>query len=248
MPIALDAAYDFPMDCASAPVPSDATPAELAWRLGERVKELTCLYGIAQIAAEAELEREQILERTVRLLPPAWQHPAVTVARITVDGVTRETGPIDPSWDLMRSDIVTGARRRGAVEVAYSEKREPWDEGPFLREERSLLDAVARQVAVLLDRRQARKEQARLRHELDEVVRRLLTLDEGPTDAAASDPAPRRGPGGRFRTLAEIETEHISAVLESVGGNKSRAAQILGIDRKTLRERMKIRRLGGATS
>ena len=41
------------------------------------------------------------------------------------------------------------------------------------------------------------------------------------------------------RSLAEVEHEYISTVLSSVGGNKTRAAKILGIDRKTLREKLK---------
>jgi DNA-binding protein Fis len=44
---------------------------------------------------------------------------------------------------------------------------------------------------------------------------------------------------GFHRTLAEVEAEYIRNVLESVSGNKSRAAEILGIDRKTLREKLK---------
>jgi DNA-binding NtrC family response regulator len=44
---------------------------------------------------------------------------------------------------------------------------------------------------------------------------------------------------GLHRTLAEVEAEHIQSVLASVGGNKTKAAAILGIDRKTLREKMK---------
>ena len=42
------------------------------------------------------------------------------------------------------------------------------------------------------------------------------------------------------RTLAEIEAEYVNNVLESVDGNKTQAAKILGIDRKTLREKLKI--------
>jgi DNA-binding NtrC family response regulator len=44
---------------------------------------------------------------------------------------------------------------------------------------------------------------------------------------------------GLHRTLAEVEAEHIRLVLQSVEGNKTRAAGILGIDRKTLREKLK---------
>jgi len=39
--------------------------------------------------------------------------------------------------------------------------------------------------------------------------------------------------------LADVEADHIKEVLESVDGNKTKAAEILGIDRKTLRDKMK---------
>ena len=48
--------------------------------------------------------------------------------------------------------------------------------------------------------------------------------------------APKRG--GRFRTLAEMEADYIRKVLESLDGNKTRAASVLGIDRKTLRSKL----------
>jgi DNA-binding protein Fis len=41
--------------------------------------------------------------------------------------------------------------------------------------------------------------------------------------------------------LAAVENEHIQNVLASVGGNKTQAAKILKIDRKTLREKLKRR-------
>jgi two-component system response regulator HydG len=44
---------------------------------------------------------------------------------------------------------------------------------------------------------------------------------------------------GFDRTLAEVETEYIRNVLASVNGNRTRAAEILAIDRKTLREKLK---------
>jgi DNA-binding protein Fis len=47
------------------------------------------------------------------------------------------------------------------------------------------------------------------------------------------------------RSLAQVEAEHIRAVLAHVEGNKTRAAEILGIDRKTLRQKLKSHGLGG---
>jgi DNA-binding NtrC family response regulator len=44
---------------------------------------------------------------------------------------------------------------------------------------------------------------------------------------------------GLDRSLREVERDHIRRVLASVDGNKTRAAEILGIDRKTLREKLK---------
>jgi DNA-binding protein Fis len=44
---------------------------------------------------------------------------------------------------------------------------------------------------------------------------------------------------GINRTLTEVEKEHIINVISLVKGNKTKAAEILGVDRKTLREKLK---------
>jgi DNA-binding NtrC family response regulator len=46
-------------------------------------------------------------------------------------------------------------------------------------------------------------------------------------------------PGGRLKTLEDMEKEHIKAVLRAQYGNKTRTADILGIDRKTLWAKIK---------
>lgn len=51
-------------------------------------------------------------------------------------------------------------------------------------------------------------------------------------------------PGGEFKSLEEIEKEYIKLVLQAQGGNKSRTAKILGIDRKTLLAKIKKYNLG----
>ena len=79
--------------------------------------------------------------------------------------------------------------------------------------------------------------------ELQNVVHRLVVMTEGEVVDAPDLPALMHfstlGGLKRFRTLAAAEAEYIRNVLASVGGNKTRAAEILGIDRKTLRDKLK---------
>ncbi len=82
--------------------------------------------------------------------------------------------------------------------------------------------------------------------ELENVVQRLVLMTDHPVIDAPDLPglmrfSAARGPVAE-RTLAEVESEHVHAVLAGAGGNKSRAAAILGIDRKTLREKLKMPR------
>jgi two-component system response regulator HydG len=81
--------------------------------------------------------------------------------------------------------------------------------------------------------------------ELENVVRRLAIMSEDDEIDVPDLPSLMRFSAARdvglHRTLAEVEVEHIRGVLESVGGNKTKAAEILGLDRKTLREKLKSR-------
>ena len=78
--------------------------------------------------------------------------------------------------------------------------------------------------------------------ELENLIQRLVVLVEGNVIDVADLPERMRfqinWQQGLDRSLAEVEAEHIANVLRSVKGNKTRAARILGIDRKTLREKM----------
>jgi DNA-binding NtrC family response regulator len=78
--------------------------------------------------------------------------------------------------------------------------------------------------------------------ELENVVQRLVVMTEGDLIEVPDLPSLMRFSAfqktGLHRTLAEVETEYIRNVLARVGGNKTRAAEILGIDRKTLREKL----------
>ena len=79
--------------------------------------------------------------------------------------------------------------------------------------------------------------------ELENIIQRLVVMTEGDTIDVPDLPSLMRFSALRGdspnRTLAEAETDHILSVLTIVDGNKTHAAKILGITRKTLREKLK---------
>jgi len=79
--------------------------------------------------------------------------------------------------------------------------------------------------------------------ELENIIQRLVVMTEGDVFDVPDLPSLMRFSALRSasanRTLAEAETDHILSVLASVDRNKTRAAKILGITRKTLREKLK---------
>jgi two-component system, NtrC family, response regulator HydG len=87
--------------------------------------------------------------------------------------------------------------------------------------------------------------------ELQHLVERLVvttdkaSLDAAIVQAALEPPRPvSRQPFGAFESLPslrELEQQYIDHVLESAGGNKTKAAEILGIDPSTLHRRGKTR-------
>jgi len=123
--------------------------------LRERVKELHCLYGLSKLVETEGATLESIARGLVSLLVESWQYPEVACARVTIDGVAYVTdGFRETEWMLV-SPIRVGGRPEGRVEVRYLAEKPEADEGPFLGEERSLLDAVAERLGRVVERLRA---------------------------------------------------------------------------------------------
>ena len=127
--------------------------------LGERVKELDCLYGISHLVERPGISLEEILQGTVDLIPPSWQYPEVTAARVTLDGKEFRTQDFGETvaW-RQAAEIMVHGQPRGSIEVCYLEERPESDEGPFLKEERSLLDAIAERLGRITEHKRAEQE------------------------------------------------------------------------------------------
>jgi DNA-binding NtrC family response regulator len=82
--------------------------------------------------------------------------------------------------------------------------------------------------------------------ELENLVERLVVLSRGeeirvddlPAELCSVEDGLLARAASREASLVELENEYIQMVLERTGGNQTRAALILGIDRRTLRRKL----------
>lgn len=135
-------------------------------KMHERVKELTCLYGIAQIASQPDMSFDHKLLNIVKLLPAAWQYPAHASARIIIDKKTFQTPFfLEGSHKQIVSISVRGIER-GAVEVSYLDNKSLFYGDPFLDEEESLINNIAGQLASMIEHRETEEIKSELQNQL----------------------------------------------------------------------------------
>jgi formate hydrogenlyase transcriptional activator len=179
--------------------------------LGERVKELTALHHTARLLEDEQLGVAQLLEKIAALLPPAFQYPEVTEACARYgDSVVRTPGFAETPWTLTRN-FETSDGTKGALQVVYLTEKPPSAEGPFLREERHLIDSLADMVGATLDKRAAdaalRESEERLRNARDRA-RLLLEI----TNAVVSELDLRRLLNAVSQLLREKIPHHFASI------------------------------------
>ncbi len=120
--------------------------------LGERVKELNCLYEMSNLVEKPGVSLEKILQGTVDLIPLGWQYPEITCVRVSFDSQEFRTEHFQETLWKQTSDILVHGGRRGVLEVCYLEEKPESDEGPFLKEERNLINAITQRLGRIIER------------------------------------------------------------------------------------------------
>jgi len=143
--------------------------------LQERVKELRCLYSIADLINKTD-RIEEIFQGTAALMTCGWNYPEITCARITVgDQEFKTTNFKETAWK-MSADLMVKNESVGRVEIYYLEEMPQKDEGPFIREERSLLNAIAEHLGEVAERKKYEKERETLILELQKALSEIKQL------------------------------------------------------------------------
>ncbi len=123
--------------------------------MGERVKELNCLYGLSRLVEKHGSSLSGIFAGLVRLIPPAWQYPEITCARLDFDRQMHSTENFRVTKWRQSADILVRGSARGKLQVGYLRKMPACAEGPFLSEERSLIDGICERLGKIVERTQA---------------------------------------------------------------------------------------------
>ncbi|MFC1930321.1 helix-turn-helix transcriptional regulator [Chloroflexota bacterium] len=134
------------------PFPTGIEHEKVEFALHERIKELNCLYGISQLAERNLNSIDDLLQELVNFLPYSWQYPEITCAQIFFKGKTFTSDKFKMTNWRQTSRIYMYHDAVGEVDIFYLEECAPADEGPFLNEERVLLDTVAEQIGTMATR------------------------------------------------------------------------------------------------
>ncbi len=125
---------------------------DIEYKLRERLKELKCMYRLSDLVEQYGYDLDSILQGTADIIPLSWQYPEITCALITYKENRYVSPNFHPSPWKQAASIMINNHALGTVEVYYRKKMKPIDEGPFLREERLLIDALAERLGKIIER------------------------------------------------------------------------------------------------
>ena len=130
----------------------------LMLNLNERVKELNCLYSISSIVEIPNISLDGMLKQIVKAIPTGWQYSNITCARIAINKDDYKTTNYKETKWKQSSDIIINGKKAGFVEVFYLEEKTENDEGPFLKQERSLINAITQRLGNVTEQKRVELE------------------------------------------------------------------------------------------
>jgi len=110
--------------------------------LNERIKELECLYGTVSFIQDTS-DLDKIFQAVADFIPLGWQFPEITRSKITIEGKEYVSEPFTESNWKQSANIMLDGKKGGVIEVYYLHEKPDMDEGPFLKEERDLIDNLS---------------------------------------------------------------------------------------------------------
>jgi pyruvate,water dikinase len=122
--------------------------------LQERAKELNCLYRVDECINRPDVTPEEVYRGIIEVIPPGYQYPGVCRARLVVEDAVYQPRDFQETPWVQGADIVVQGQVAGRVEVSYTQAMPRSDEGPFLKQERKLIETIAERIGHYVAQRQ----------------------------------------------------------------------------------------------
>jgi len=119
----------------------------------ERMKELNAFFNLARLIEREGISPDELFQEYVEILPESWQYPEIACARVVIDNREFSTKNFKESGWKLSAPIKVNGTIMGRIEIGYLEERPEEAEGPFLLEEKILLDAIAERLGRFSERK-----------------------------------------------------------------------------------------------
>jgi hypothetical protein len=149
--------------------------ALVSHRLQERIKELNCIYDISSFRDTTDFSLDAVLQAVIDFIPPAIQYPEITCARLIFGGYEIKTKNFrDTKWKISR-EIAVADKWIGTLEVCYLEEKQELGDGPFLKEAKNLINAVAENIAKIIECEEAEAEIRKHQGHIEALIKKTAT-------------------------------------------------------------------------
>lgn len=136
-------------------------------QMNDRVKELKCMFDLVESIRTRESLKE-VFQDTANLLPRGWHYPEIARGRVVFDEVEYVSESFKETLWKQSNSIVVNGRARGYMEIFYMEERPELDEGPFMLDERKLINTLSKTISEAVEHRISRDE---LHTRIEEIER-----------------------------------------------------------------------------
>ena len=153
---------------------------EVEHKLNERVKELSCLYGVTKIIQHPDKSFDEKLQAIVETIPPGFQYPEIASASIVLNGQKYSTEKCSNSLIYLLQPIEIHKKKIGEIKVCYAENSSVKNP-EFIAEETALLESIAVRLAEIDDKyeyiKQLEASESKLRNIVESISEVLFEYD-----------------------------------------------------------------------
>jgi pyruvate,water dikinase len=114
--------------------------------LEERAKELNCMYAVEEALQNTTSSIDDVFNKIIKILPTGMQFPELSCVKIVYQDFSYTSENFKETHWFISEDIIIQDRVVGWIKIFYLDDKPVADEGPFLKEERRVLNSIAKRV------------------------------------------------------------------------------------------------------